>query len=264
MALSLSHPMLTSQAIMQDLCKPLFAYTPCDFFDYERFYFDGRWFNVNTHDPKLIHHYDELQLQLPMVELIRRVNTSDFLSCQLPVSISTLETPQLTDEILLHSEFELNDRIYFYSKHDNYIEVAGFGISAENTFSAKQNYFMLQKNTPVLLAFKAHFITQAEALLNQQQEASICLGQEHVLQPISLPSTDEFCQLAEYLQEQKLATVNTLTCREQNCLALYARGYTAKEIGGMLKLSYRTVEKHIQNIKAKLGSLSRQQLRTLL
>jgi DNA-binding CsgD family transcriptional regulator len=44
-----------------------------------------------------------------------------------------------------------------------------------------------------------------------------------------------------------------LTSREIDCYFLVAEGYRTKEIGKALGISYRTVEKHIENIKVKLG-----------
>lgn len=43
-----------------------------------------------------------------------------------------------------------------------------------------------------------------------------------------------------------------LTSREIDCYLLYAQGSRSKEIAKELGISYRTVEKHIENIKDKL------------
>jgi DNA-binding CsgD family transcriptional regulator len=42
-----------------------------------------------------------------------------------------------------------------------------------------------------------------------------------------------------------------LTSRECDILRWMSRGYTAKRIGLQLKISYRTVEKYIENMKIK-------------
>jgi DNA-binding CsgD family transcriptional regulator len=42
-----------------------------------------------------------------------------------------------------------------------------------------------------------------------------------------------------------------LTSREIDCYLLLAKGYRSKEIAKKLTISYRTVEKHIENIKDK-------------
>ena len=47
--------------------------------------------------------------------------------------------------------------------------------------------------------------------------------------------------------------VQTLTKREREVAALAAQGYTAREIGGQLHISERTVETHVANVCSKLG-----------
>jgi len=48
-----------------------------------------------------------------------------------------------------------------------------------------------------------------------------------------------------------------LTVREAECLQLVAQGKTDSEIGGILKISPRTVRFHVGNAKAKLGVTTR-------
>ena len=52
----------------------------------------------------------------------------------------------------------------------------------------------------------------------------------------------------------------TLSIQEFRCLALLSQGKTAKEIGNMLKISQRTVEGYIDNIKHKAKTTSRSHL----
>ncbi|WEH13054.1 LuxR C-terminal-related transcriptional regulator [Streptomyces sp. VNUA24] len=53
---------------------------------------------------------------------------------------------------------------------------------------------------------------------------------------------------------------NSLTCREQEVAALVAKGMTNRKIATMLSLSPRTADRHIENIRAKLGVSSRAQI----
>jgi two-component system, OmpR family, aerobic respiration control sensor histidine kinase ArcB len=52
--------------------------------------------------------------------------------------------------------------------------------------------------------------------------------------------------------------------REKECLKYIKSGYTAKEIARQMSISYRTVQNHVENIKAKLGCQNQSQLITLL
>lgn len=50
---------------------------------------------------------------------------------------------------------------------------------------------------------------------------------------------------------------NKISNRERECVYYLARGMTCKEIAQAMRISYRTVEKHLENIKDKLTCHSR-------
>jgi DNA-binding CsgD family transcriptional regulator len=64
----------------------------------------------------------------------------------------------------------------------------------------------------------------------------------------------------EHIQFAKGLSQDTVSSREFDCLELLAQGKSAKEIGLILNISSRTVETHIDNLKDKLGFLSKKQL----
>ena len=51
-----------------------------------------------------------------------------------------------------------------------------------------------------------------------------------------------------------------LTPREQECIRKLIEGKTAKSIARSLKISHRTVEQHITNVKLKMGVLTKSEL----
>jgi RNA polymerase sigma factor (sigma-70 family) len=57
---------------------------------------------------------------------------------------------------------------------------------------------------------------------------------------------------AERSEDQIRDRYETLTDREREVLQLTAEGHTSREIGDRLEISHRTVEKHRENIQAKL------------
>ena len=61
-------------------------------------------------------------------------------------------------------------------------------------------------------------------------------------------------------KHQKNTTSHPLTRRQLDCLYYLVQGKTAKQIAGLLHLSYRTVEHHISAIKTKYGCGSRSEL----
>ena len=56
------------------------------------------------------------------------------------------------------------------------------------------------------------------------------------------------------------ASPGQLTRREQDVAVLVARGLSNSQIAGMLVISARTVEKHVQHIMDKLGFSTRAQI----
>lgn len=51
-----------------------------------------------------------------------------------------------------------------------------------------------------------------------------------------------------------------LTARECEVLRLAANGYTSKEIAQQIDIAHRTVERHIENARLKLGARNRAHL----
>ncbi len=55
-----------------------------------------------------------------------------------------------------------------------------------------------------------------------------------------------------YPTHMELRKLLLLTQRELQCLCLLQKNISAKQIGGILQVSFRTVESHLANIKSKL------------
>jgi len=68
--------------------------------------------------------------------------------------------------------------------------------------------------------------------------------------------------LQHTLQHCSKPTVNlaTLTKREIECLNLTVKGKPAKKVAYELRISQRTVEEHLTNIKKKMGVFSKAEL----
>lgn len=69
---------------------------------------------------------------------------------------------------------------------------------------------------------------------------------------LSTELSDDLLDPIERAQNQPHDRYQTLTEREREVLQLTARGDTSREIGEKLSISHRTVEKHRENIQAKL------------
>jgi DNA-binding NarL/FixJ family response regulator len=66
--------------------------------------------------------------------------------------------------------------------------------------------------------------------------------------------------LQAWLEDPDGAPASQLTAREEEVVKLVAESYTSDEIGGMLHITRRTVERHRENVFAKLGLRDRVQL----
>jgi DNA-binding NarL/FixJ family response regulator len=66
--------------------------------------------------------------------------------------------------------------------------------------------------------------------------------------------------LQAWLDDPSRAPANPLTAREEEVVKLVAESYTSDEIGQVLHITRRTVERHRENVMAKLGLRDRVQL----
>lgn len=73
-------------------------------------------------------------------------------------------------------------------------------------------------------------------------------------------SIQEKCAFLERLGYLKSDHVRTLTLRELECLQYLHEGLYAREIGQILHVSPRTVEKNLESIKNKLVCFSKTEL----
>lgn len=69
---------------------------------------------------------------------------------------------------------------------------------------------------------------------------------------LSSDLSEDLLESVEQPADEPVDRYQTLTDREREVLQLTAEGYTSREIGENLCISHRTVEKHRENIQAKL------------
>lgn len=87
--------------------------------------------------------------------------------------------------------------------------------------------------------------------LEELRQAIRMVGQGRRYISEDLPT--EWMESAAPEQDCFLGTDASLTLRERQVLQLTTEGYTSQEIGGHLDISPRTVDKHRENVKRKLG-----------
>jgi DNA-binding CsgD family transcriptional regulator len=91
------------------------------------------------------------------------------------------------------------------------------------------------------------------------------------MRPIALPFLKNHNQINELtydvnIQSKFLSTINNIysthniTKREHDCIMCYLKGLSSKQIGKLLNISPKTVDRHFENIKEKLNLSKRNEL----
>ncbi len=115
-------------------------------------------------------------------------------------------------------------------------------------------------NVSTILDFIQYFRRETYPLMQKLDEYGIPLpeivGKDYYNAPNIFISNKEIirtCSLGEMFELGSSNPIQLLSQREKQCVLLYIQNKTAREISAKLNISYRTVEKHIDNAKAKLG-----------
>jgi DNA-binding CsgD family transcriptional regulator len=135
-----------------------------------------------------------------------------------------------------------------------------FIIGDEIAFRGKDSYLL--EFFPVLGEFN-YFLTHKSPYYENNRIAGVKLHalKLGILQPTELDIflknknisiSSHTRELMETVSKNTPFNPYSLSPRELQCLRLLVAGYTSKEIGEQLEISYRTVETHIENIKHKM------------
>lgn len=141
-----------------------------------------------------------------------------------------------------------------------------FGYAFDQSVGKKAAEIVLN-NLPILQKFNDYFLKKVDVLLQKAREDAVYLPSEMGMLYKQKPSgistaltIQEKCAFLEKLGFLKSEHVWTLTLRELECLQYLHEGYCAREIGEILRISPRTVEKNLESIKNKLICFSKTEL----
>lgn len=144
-------------------------------------------------------------------------------------------------------------------RYDDAIEHFNRAINLWKEREAPYNEGLSRRRKAELLLQSSNVSKRAEGMreLNAAQGLFTTLGASHELQKIS-------ALLREQSQQQRTpakgnAHASGLTPREQQVIALVARGYSNRAIAEALHIAEKTAEVHVSNILGKLGFTSRAQ-----
>jgi len=151
---------------------------------------------------------------------------------------------QVAHEYIMY--FNLSFPLYLFERSENYFDLYifeshGNGAKSVNTYL---NNFSLLEN------FKSYFKETAADLIAQSQNHKIILPESMRPNFGGLMETESPLPLVTSLPE---TIKNNFSKRKTEVIYYLLRGCSAKEIGIHLNLSHRTIEFHINEIKAKIG-----------
>lgn len=245
------------------ICLPLFKKTPVNFFVYERFYDQGEAiFLSSTPDVLIKWAVDELHPTRAELDMYSSYGLKTaYFSHDMPLPLGSEVAAEKYEKVVtVAADCKLFHILFFVNRVSNYYRVCGFGI--EKSSKPILNFYI--NALPVLETFVNYFERRADDLLDSSDDGLIYLPTYHA----PLIVNENFDGFTEFNETEKLFNAEyvdefsdiRLTIREKESLSLIAQGYTMKSVAMRLKISHRTVEQHLRNIKDKIGLNTKNQL----
>ncbi|MDQ2993814.1 MAG: LuxR C-terminal-related transcriptional regulator [Pseudomonadota bacterium] len=247
------------------LCSPLFSNTPIDYFDYARYYDSGEVVFFGT-SPSLFQKSCKSKLLPSSEELYLFCSSgmrSTILSHTMPLSYGPdLNPARYEKNILFAAEHSVFHRLYLVERREGYYVNYGFGV----TNDSKKIFTYYLNALPLLERFSRYF----------ERHVSTLIANQNNKKKIIIPYFDEKKILLNDHFELPFEKVNLnitldgnsgiaqdhllISEREKECLGLFSQGYTMRNIADKLRISPRTVEMHMRNIKKKLRIKTKNEL----
>lgn len=162
-------------------------------------------------------------------------------------------TPDPTYLELSQQRFQVSNLFLTLQRNSNCIEGFLFGTK---TIDPNINYL---NQLDLLNKFSSHFKREARSLIEQMKKDNYNLknakGKAFLEEDPSILLTSSDPRTLQFLK-----TISPLSARENECLELYKQGHSAQSSAAVLGLSQRTVEHYFENIKNKLGCVSKREL----
>jgi len=205
---------------IKSICHPLFMSSPLDFFAFARVYDNGNCQILSTNTALYEHHFaKQHRITADIPEALLSESFEYIIPVKGPYHIAMHE---------LRQYFGLQYPVDIIDRYCGYYDMFCFATTDSNLDMI--NYYL--NNMHKLKKFIHFFKEKAGELIENSNK-------------ISLP--DKMLPTFKGLDKSKVFYTN----RERECLPYLLQGLTAKQIAKILKLSHRTVEKIILNIKQK-------------
>lgn len=238
--------------------RPLKDHLGVSYFTYHRIDLDGKY-TVFVDRPDWAEHYVQNQFYL----LDPYLRHPDVYKSGI-VNIEANGSEEYLDKLIGSGrKFHLDIGVLLIEKGEDYVEF--FGCSGARPTC---NIDTLSMNTPqILKSFADHFRREMAPEIEQMgKEASSLIdlkGADYFTkEPISplIPSKALIAYLRDLGMGREIDLFFKLSHRERECLQLLHGGKSAKETAAALKLSSRTIEAYLENMKNKLGCYSKHEM----
>ncbi len=241
MKLPPNHISLESEALIKEICRPLFQHSEISYFIFARFYKDGAHICLPSNASWHKHFWDK---QYHKNSNDRLSNGFHFWTLNTELNKANLEAKQF---------FNMDNKLDLVEEFEDYYDVFGFASIGE---SIKTLDFYLNQQE-ILRKFSLYFKDQAQELIKTADKKENRL---YIAEIKNLHDKNEN-KIDTNLRIKKFRFGNIiLTEKEMKVLSLVIRGRAAVEISQQLNVSPKTIESYVQALKNKFNCLTRAEL----
>ncbi|MBL0941449.1 MAG: helix-turn-helix transcriptional regulator [Alphaproteobacteria bacterium] len=243
---------------LESLCTPLFNNFPITHFSYARGFPDGRFLLLSPSK-----NWQERWITtIPTIEggnfqkEIWQAPLDKFSSYIWYNIIGSHFLNQHDPMAVINHEFRLSSMLDIFLRSENHVEVWSFGTKLEHMEASQ----LFQHYTDLFIYFCIYFKEKASSLINALNSAQHATFGEKVDLYTKREVLDDQ-KINKFLEEIQIKKLSfgvasekcMITRQEVRCLAHLATGKSIKEVALLIRISPRTVESYIENLKNKTG-----------
>lgn len=251
------NPAFTYSNEVNQICQGIFRRYNLNVFSYSRIYRDGTRAELCTDTNSLNHFFLKKyirQIYTPALFDGQNFILYDIIVNSFTPKIKELIQNQLKDQREL---FDYANCLFLIEYHEQYTEYFAFYTPKSHT-QAINSYL---NNRDQLSRFCKYFNQRARQLIQAADREKLIFPWRDTHTGIVFLDENQYVANKEFpLLVDCTHKNNYLSLRETEVADLLCEGISAKQIAGVLFVSKRTVEKHIENIKIKLGCQNCRQL----
>lgn len=251
----------TSCEEIQKICEPFFLQTHLSYYNYVRVYDDGSRICLSNNKPWMEFVFgNHSQFKITFEEKPEHGQSR---------YVIWDNVEGINDDSLMvkaREEFDIAHGFTIITSYTGYVEFQYFGTTKQNHHL--NNFYI--NNLDALHNFGMFFRDKAESIIEAAEREKIKLEGHEFFWLTKEEGTGNYVRV-QYLTDKNeveryylngdLKNIY-LTKREAQCLTALIDGFTAKEIGKLLGISYRTVQNYLEDVKQKLSCHTRSSLVT--